>query len=91
MDVRFYQSAERIINHSVPLNPVSAFECRGNDGYVEMTLAIPGALVPGMQMTLVFDKKFRGIEGRFEFRADARDAVVRHGRTSLKGFTVTLA
>lgn len=91
MDVRFYQSVERIINHSVPLNPVLAFERCGNDGYVEVTPAIPGAFVPGMQMTLVFDEKFRWMKGRFQFRANACDAVVRHGRTSLKGFTVTLA
>ena len=48
VNVRREQPIQRIINHSVPLNPALALECRRDDRYVKMAPAIPGTLVPCM-------------------------------------------
>jgi hypothetical protein len=48
VNVRREQPIQRIINHSVPLNPALTLECVGYNGYVEMASAILGAFVPRM-------------------------------------------
>ena len=62
MNVRCQKSGQRIINHSMALNPVSAFEFRGHDGDVEMAPAVPRTLVARMQVTLILDPKFHRLE-----------------------------
>ena len=50
------QLAERIINQPMALQAIYAFKGLGHDHYVKMALAILGALVPCMQLTLVLDQ-----------------------------------
>jgi hypothetical protein len=83
MDIGFYQSGERIINHSVALKPVLALESPGDNGDVEVAPAVLRAFVPRMEMTLILDQEFHGIKGRLELRANSCDAVPGHGSTSL--------
>ena len=54
VNVRLEQAAQRIIDHSVPLYATLAVECMRHDRDVEMALAIFGALVACVQMTLIF-------------------------------------
>ena len=74
----------------MPLDPVPAGKCRGNDSNLEMALAITCARMPGVQVTLVLDEQFCRAECRCKDLVDTFGAVAGHGNTSLKGFTVTL-
>ena len=56
VNIGFKQASQRIINHSVPLYAILAVECCRYDRDIEMTLAVLGASVTLMQMTLILDQ-----------------------------------
>ncbi len=56
MNVRLEQAGQRIIDHSVPLDATLAVKCLRHDRDVEMALAIFGALVACVQLTLIFEQ-----------------------------------
>ena len=59
MDVRFHQRAQRVIDHSMPLQRATAFESVRDDSDVEMPSTIPGTFVAGVQVALVLDQQLR--------------------------------
>jgi hypothetical protein len=62
VNVGLDEVAERIINHSMAMQTVYALKNIRNNRDIEMSLAIACTLVPGVQVTLVFDQEFRWIE-----------------------------
>ncbi len=55
VNVRLKQAAQRSINHSMPLYATLAVKSLRHDGDVKMTLAVFGARVACVQLTLIFE------------------------------------
>ncbi len=91
MNIRSQKFSQGIINHSVALNPTLSLEFLRYDRNVEMSAPVFGAFMAGMQVALVFDEQFCRMKASLQLFPDRCRAVLSHGRTSLKGFTVTLA
>lgn len=91
VDLGLEQVGERIINHLVPPEPARPFKSRCNDRDVEMTLAIPGALVSHVQVRLILDQKFLGLERLLQALPDLHFPVRVHGSTFRNGFTAVRA
>jgi len=73
----------------MPLYLICSVEPRRYDRNVEVALAVPGAFVTCVQLTLVLQQKFHWFKCFRQAIFDAVSPVVRHGRTSLNGLTVT--
>ena len=58
MYIALHKRAERIINHSMPTNPVLSIKFVGHDPDIEVPFAFLGTSVPGMQVTLILDEQF---------------------------------
>jgi len=91
MNFGLHQLGQRIINHSVALNAASPLKFAGYNRYVKMPFAVLRACMAQMQLTLVFDHKFRRVELLFQFFSDKQWSILSHGNTFLNGFTVTRA
>jgi len=53
-----HELSERRVNHSVAVDPTAVPKGISDDDHLEMTEAVFGASVTGMQVTLVFDEQF---------------------------------
>lgn len=62
MNVSVHQVAKGSINHAMALNPATVQKCVGDNGDVKMPTPVLRAGVPGMQMSLIFDKQVRWFE-----------------------------
>lgn len=91
VNIRCQKFSQGIINHSVALNPTLSLEFLRYDRHVEMAAPIFSALMPGMEVALIFYEQFCRMKASLQFFPNQCRAVLGHGRTSLNGFTVTLA
>lgn len=73
------------------INAAFAVKSAGHDRDVKMTSAVLCTLVTGVQLTLIFEEQFGGLERIFQALADLLFPITRQGSTRLKGFTTTLS
>lgn len=90
MNVSVHQVAKGSINHAMALNPATVQKCVGDNGDVKMPTPVLRAGVPGMQMSLIFDKQVRWFECAVQERLNLSYPFTFHGSTQLNGLTVTL-
>jgi len=91
MNFRVHHCPERVIDHPVARQRPYSHEGLGLDRYVKVAPAVPSAGMAGVQVALILYEQMRWCECGPENRLDSRDSILCHGRTLLKGFTVTLA
>ena len=89
MNVGLHQAPERVVHHAMPLEQPAPIESIGDDPDLEMTAAVPGARVAGMQVTLVFDEYLARRKCGGQPGLDVVNAIAAHGSTGLNGLTVT--
>lgn len=89
MDIGGEQVAERVVDEAMAGERCKAPESWRGDAHVEMAPAIPGALVPGVQVTLVLDLEQRRLQGG-ESLADQCEALRTRGQgiTAMNGLTL---
>lgn len=92
VDFTLHQIPHRIIDHTMALNWTFAGKLFGNDMDDEVTAA-PGTGMTGVFVTFVDDLQLDGVKAGLKPFTDHRDAlaVLTHGRTFLKGLTLTRA
>ena len=90
MNVGCHELSQCRVDHPVAVDPTTASKGIGNDDHFEVSTAILGSLVTGMQVTLVFDKQLVGCESVGQNCLYHGGPLAGHGKTRLNGLTVTL-
>ncbi len=90
MNVSVHQVAKGGINHAMALNPATVQKRVGDNSDVKMPTPVLRPGVPGMQMSLIFDKQVRWFECAVQERLNLFYPFTFHGSTQLNGLTVTL-
>jgi hypothetical protein len=74
----------------VTLNSATPVESISNDNDLEMPTTCFGARMTSMQVALIFDEQMIGRECLSQQCLNPGGTIGAHGKTRLKGFTVTL-
>jgi hypothetical protein len=90
VNVGVHKVSDRHIDQSMASYGGQAREFVRHDPDPEMTFSVARSLVTDMQVTLVDNFQFYGLEDFYEARADFYNTLFAHGNTNLKGLTVTL-
>jgi len=81
MNLSGHQVRHCVVNKPVLLQSGQALESGGVNAYAEVTAAIPGPGMPGMQVAFVDDLNFKWIKGGDQSLANGLDPWGGHGRT----------
>ena len=91
VDVSFHHALQRSEHQAVASEGLQAFKMLGHNMDAEVSLAIARARMSYMEMTLIDHLQLQRREFLLQLRLDLRKACVAHGKTCLKGFTITLS
>ena len=89
MNIAVHKTAQRIINQTMPRNPIRADELIGHDSDLEVPFALFRARMTRVQVALVLNQEFCRRQGIIQPSPNFVHPFPGQGSTNLNGLTVT--